>query len=54
MSTPTRSPAELSGIDTADDLKISPLRDDNVTHGTPTWIWCVVLDGVFYGSNARR
>jgi len=48
----------LAAIDTADDLKISPLRDDNVTHGTPTWIWCVVLDGElyvrpYYGSRSR-
>lgn len=48
MSTPTRSPAELSGIDTADDLRVSPLREDGVTVGTPTWIWCVVVDGDLY------
>lgn len=38
----------LVAIDTADDLKISPLRADGVTHGTPTWIWCVVVDGELY------
>lgn len=23
----------------ADDLRISPFREDGVTYGTPTWIW---------------
>lgn len=42
----TTWPAEtLAAIDAADDLKISPLRADGVTFGTPTWIWCVVVDG---------
>jgi hypothetical protein len=39
---------ELIKIDKADDLKISPLRDDGVTYGTPTWIWEVVVDGHLY------
>ena len=38
----------LAEIDRADDLKVSPLRADGVTHGTPTWIWCVVVDGDLY------
>ena len=50
--------AELAKIATADDLYISPLREDGVTYGTPTWIWSVVVDGVLYvraynGQNSR-
>lgn len=37
--------ATLAAIDAADDLRISPLRSDGTTHGTPTWIWCVAVDG---------
>jgi Uncharacterized protein conserved in bacteria (DUF2255) len=36
---------ELRKIAGADDLHISPFRDDGVTYGTPTWIWSVVLGG---------
>ena len=32
----------------ADDLHISPFREDGVTHGTPTWVWCVAVDGALY------
>ena len=32
---------ELRRIAEADDLNISPLREDGVTYGTPTWIWSV-------------
>ncbi|MBE9605756.1 DUF2255 family protein [Acetobacteraceae bacterium H6797] len=39
---------ELAKIVEADDLKIAPLRDDGVTYGTPTWIWCVAVDGALY------
>jgi hypothetical protein len=39
---------ELKQIDEADDLKISPFRDDGVTYGTPTWIWAVVASGDLY------
>src|SRR3954449_1682666 len=39
---------ELAKIADADDLHISPLRDDGVTYGTPTWIWSVALaDGLY-------
>lgn len=34
----------LQQINTADDLKIAPHRA-NGQHGTPTWIWEVVVDG---------
>jgi hypothetical protein len=34
---------ELQRIARTDDLHISPLREDNVTYGTPTWIWSVVV-----------
>ena len=46
--TTTWPQATLTAIDTADDLKISPLRPDAVTFGTPTWIWSVVVDGELY------
>ena len=39
---------ELEGIAKTDDLHISPLREDGKTHGTPTWIWSVVVDGALY------
>jgi hypothetical protein len=39
---------ELRRIAEADDLHISPFREDGVTYGTPTWIWSVAVDGVLY------
>jgi hypothetical protein len=39
---------ELTRIVEADDLKIAPLREDRKTYGTPTWIWCVSVDGDLY------
>ena len=39
---------ELQKINDADDLKISPFREDGKTYGTPTWIWEVVVDGDLY------
>ena len=50
--------SELEKIASADDLHISPLREDGVTPGTPTWIWSVVVDGALYvraynGPNSR-
>jgi hypothetical protein len=39
---------ELAKIAAADDLHISPFREDGVTYGTPTWIWSVVLDDALY------
>lgn len=42
------SATELARIIKADDLKISPFREDGVTYGTPTWIWCVEVDGNLY------
>jgi hypothetical protein len=29
----------LAKIARTDDLHIAPLREDDVTYGTPTWIW---------------
>ena len=40
--------AELKKIAAADDLYISPFREDGVTYGTPTWIWSVVVEGGLY------
>lgn len=39
---------QLKKISTADDLHISPFREDGVTYGTPTWIWSVVVEGALY------
>jgi hypothetical protein len=39
---------ELATIADADDLHISPFRDDGVTYGTPTWIWSVVVNDALY------
>src|SRR2546423_5504011 len=39
---------ELNRIAEADDLHISPFREDGATHGTPTWIWSVAVDDALY------
>jgi hypothetical protein len=49
---------ELREIAEADDLRVSPFREDGVTYGTPTWIWSVAVDGALYaraynGQNSR-
>ena len=49
---------ELRKIAEADDLHISPFREDGVTYGTPTWIWSVAVDDTLYvraysGQNSR-
>jgi len=54
----TWSKDELRKIAEADDLHISPFREDGRTYGTPTWIWSVVVDAAFYvrgynGQNSR-
>lgn len=38
----------LEAIVEADDPEVSPLREDGRTYGTPTWIWCVEVDGALY------
>jgi hypothetical protein len=52
------SKEELRKIAEADDLHISPFREDGLTYGTPTWIWSVVVDVALYvraynGQNSR-
>jgi len=42
------SKEELREIGKADDLHISPFREDGATYGTPTWIWSVEVDGSLY------
>ena len=44
----TWSKDDLRKIAEADDLHISPLREDGVTYGTPTWIWSVAVDDALY------
>lgn len=39
---------ELRRVAEADDLHISPLREDGKTYGTPTWIWSVVVGDALY------
>ncbi len=39
---------ELGRIAEADDLHISPFREDGATYGTPTWIWSVAVDDALY------
>jgi len=39
---------ELTRINDADDLHVSPFRADGITYGTPTWIWAVVVDDQLY------
>jgi hypothetical protein len=47
---------ELRKIADADDLHISPFREDGVTYGTPTWIWSVAVDDALYvrGYNGQK
>jgi len=49
---------ELLKIAASDDLHVAPFREDDVTYGTPAWIWSVVVDGDLYvraynGLNSR-
>jgi hypothetical protein len=49
---------DLRKIAAADGLHISPLRKDEVTYRTPTWIWSVAVEGALYvrgyhGRNSR-
>ena len=39
---------QLQKFAQADDLHVSPFRDDGITYGTPTWIWSVVVDDGLY------
>ena len=55
---PTWQKDELRKIANADDLHISPFREDGTTYGTPTWIWSVAVDDALYvraynGKNSR-
>ncbi len=47
---------ELRKIGEADDLHISPFREDGKTYGTLTWIWSVVVDDALYvrGYNGQK
>jgi hypothetical protein len=52
--TTTWSKHELRKIAEADDRHASPVREDGVTYGTPTWIWSVAVGDALYvrASNA--
>lgn len=52
------NPQTLRKIVAADDLHVSPFREDGATYGTPTWIWSVEVAGRLYvrpwhGSSSR-
>ena len=54
----TWSNDQLRRIAQADNLHISPFREDGVTYGTPTWIWSVAVGDdlyvrAYYGRNSR-
>jgi hypothetical protein len=38
----------LRKIAQADDLHVSPFREDGVTYGTPAWIWSVAVGDALY------
>lgn len=40
--------SDLDDIVAADDLKVAPFREDGRTYGTPTWVWCVSVQGALY------
>ncbi|MEC5317690.1 DUF2255 family protein [Brenneria populi subsp. brevivirga] len=42
------NPDTLVSIVKKDDLHVAPFRADGKTTGTPTWIWCVDVDGDLY------
>ena len=49
---------ELRKIAAADDVQVSPFREDGVTYGTPRWIWSVAVGDALYvraynGQNSR-
>ena len=44
----TWSNDQLRRIAQADNLHISPFREDGVTYGTPTWIWSVAVGDDLY------
>jgi hypothetical protein len=44
----TWSRKDLLRIAQADDLHISPFRENGATYGTPTWIWSVRVDDALY------
>jgi hypothetical protein len=51
----TWSEDELRKIAEADDLHISPFREDGVTYGTPTCIWSVAVgDALFVRASTGR
>jgi hypothetical protein len=45
---------ELRKIADADDLNVSPFRNDGSTYGTPTWIWSVAVAGALYVRGYKR
>lgn len=54
----TLTQEEIVQIAKRDDFHIAPFREDGVTYGTPTWIWCVMVDKKLYvraynGINSR-
>jgi hypothetical protein len=47
------SKIDLDRTIAANNLHIAPFRDDGASYGTPTWIWCVAVDGALYVRGER-
>jgi hypothetical protein len=47
------TPEDLRAIADTDDLFVSPFREDGTTHGTPTRVWALVVDGQVYARAAH-
>ena len=45
---------DLSAIAESHDLYISPFREDGTTHGTPTLVWPLLVDGKVVGPRRQR
>lgn len=48
IATTSWDPEVLAAIAAADDLHVSPFREDGTTYGTPTWIWSVAVGDDLY------
>jgi hypothetical protein len=38
----------LSRVAPIEEIQIAPLGEDGVSYGTPTWMWCVVVEEALY------
>jgi hypothetical protein len=49
----TWSNDQLRRIETSDDFRIAPYREDGATPGTLIWVWAVALDGAVFVRSAN-